>query len=258
MSVPEGISCKLRRANKQLESLDKCVKRFLEADPQPYRILPEDDPDTRERIYWLEIVVPPPLIWSVIAGEIIHDLRTALDHLAYALCLAHAPGKDPPRSTEFPIFWDEDRFDNVKPGGGYFKIRGMSWEMQSAIRDFQPHQRGDAAKTQPLWVLQDMSNIDKHRHLNLAVMGMPTAAFYVDPSVEFIPTYRWSEGRLEVGRMRPLMPEAEVQNDPSFIPQVILDERADRSWRPFIGQIRSLNLVVGDIAEKLSARFLAG
>ena len=256
MSVPQGISYKLRRAHEQFESLDAAVKGFLEADPKTWRVVAHDDPDTRDRIYGIEVIEPPPAVeWGVLTGEIVHNLRSGLDHLAYALCLAHTPGKTPPRATEFPIFWDEDRFDDVKPGGGLYKIRGMSWEMQCAIRELQPHQRGEAAKAQSLWLLQEMSNIDKHRHVHLAVIGYPVITGFEDPEVEVIPI--WSKDNREVARAHPLTPEAKVKNDPHFMPQVILDESLPgNDWRPLDSQLRTFLRIVGDITEDLSERFL--
>jgi hypothetical protein len=256
VSVPEGISYKLRRAHEQLETLDVEIKRFLEADPKTWRVVSHDDPDTRDRIYGIEVIEAPPAIrWGVLTSEIVHHLRTGLDHLAYALCLAHAPGKAPPRGTEFPIFWNEDRFDDVKPGGGRYKIRGMSWEMQSAIRDLQPSQRGDAAQSQSLWLLQEMSNIDKHRYLNLTVLGYPGISFFEDPDVEMIPV--WSEDGSIVARAHPLTPEAEVKNDPMIVPQIVLNELPHGDWRPLDVQLRTFCRITTDIVQDLSNSFLS-
>src|SRR5216684_1627120 len=37
-----------------------------------------------------------------IAGDIVHNLRTALDHLAHQLVMAGSPNKTPSRRIEFP------------------------------------------------------------------------------------------------------------------------------------------------------------
>ena len=256
MPLPEGIAYKLRRANEQRETLDMAIKRFLDADPTPYRILSHDDPDTRDRIYGMEIVEPPPAIeWGVLAGEIVHNLRSGLDHLAYALCLAHTPSKAPPRGTEFPIFWNEDRFDDVKSGGGRYKVRGMSWKMQSAMRDLQPFNQGSLPKAQSLWLLQEVSNIDKHRHVHLSVLGYPVIASFESPDVVLIPI--WSKDNREIARARPLTRDAEVKSDPVFRPQVILDESIPGDdWRPLDTQMRAFINVTSQVAEDLTQRFL--
>jgi hypothetical protein len=204
----------------------------------------------------MEILKPPPALdWAIVTGEILYNLVSALDHLAWELCLAHAPGRRPPPRTEFPIFWNEERFDNFQRGGGRDKIRGMSWEAQSAIRDLQPHQRGNAAKSQSLWILKEMSNIDKHRHLRLAIFGDTGFASFVDPNVEIFPTVN-PEDHLEIARARPLTPEAEVKNDPVFIPQIVFDESKPGPRRPFIFQLRTFLRITTEITEDLSNRFL--
>ena len=180
MTVPEGIAWKIRRAETHFSELVAGAKVFLAADPEPYPIVTEDDPESRDRIYRMEIVRHPPAAeWGVLAGDVIHNLRSALDHLAYALCLAHSPSGTPPSGTEFPIFADEDLFDQTARGGGLYKIRGMSGEVQKAVRQLQPFQHGAAAKSQSLWLLHEMSNIDKHRYLHLSVIGQPGFAFFV-------------------------------------------------------------------------------
>jgi hypothetical protein len=256
VSVPEGISYKLRRAHEQFESLDAAIDGFLEADPKTWRVVSHDDPNTRDRIYGIEVIEPPPAVeWGVLTGEIVHNLRSGLDHLAYALCLAHAPSKPPPRYTEFPIFWDEDRFDDVKPGGGRYKIRGMSWEVQSAVRDLQPFNTGRLPKAQSLWLLQEMSNIDKHRHVHLAVLGYPAITSFEDPEVEIIPI--WSKDNREVARAHPLTSEAQIKSDPMITPQIILDETLPgNDWREVTSQISTFVRITTDITQDLSQRFL--
>jgi hypothetical protein len=48
---------------------------------------------------------PTPLLWSVMSGNVVHNLRSALDHLVWQMVLAHdvqAP-KDGPKGNAFPI-----------------------------------------------------------------------------------------------------------------------------------------------------------
>lgn len=257
MTVPTGISCKLRRAHEHLEALDRSVEGFLDPHEKPTRILADDDAETGERFYRFELLREPPVTeWAILTGEIIYQLRTALDHLAWQLCIAHAPSDPPPRGTEFPIFWDPDRFDDLKPGGGLHKIRGMSGDMQDAIRALQPYNRGNPAKSQSLWVLQDMNNEDKHRSLNLSVVGNPGIAFFVQPDVEIIPVIH-SEDRLALAIARPATPETEIHGDPSFTFQVVLDERSPGARRPLVSQCRTFERIVTEMVADLSQRFFA-
>jgi hypothetical protein len=255
--VPEGISCKLRRARQHLEELHAAIEAFLKADPKPYKIVAHDDPQTRDRIYGLEILEQPPSVeWAVVTGDILHNLRSGLDHLANAMCRAHAPTETPPWDTEFPIFWSEDRFASVERGGGLYKIRGMGDEAQRAICELQPFRKGEWAKSQSLWLLQQMSNIDKHRSLDLAFLGYPMITAFEDPAVEIMPV--WSRDGSEIARARPRTPDAEVKSDPIFIPQLIFNEEGapPGGWRPLDSQLATFLRIVNEITEDLSTRFL--
>ncbi len=252
MSVPEGVSEKLRRANEHLEALNVSVERFLERDSN--RVISEDDPDTGNRIYRAEILESPPSVkWAVVAGDILHNLRSGLDHLAYALCTVHAPGKTPPGRTEFPIFWDKDRFENIEARGGLYKIRGMSCEMKNAIRAEQPYNRGNPAKAQSIWLLQELSNIDKHRVLNLAVVAQPAMTFWVSPGVEF--ELGDMKQSLVVAVGRPIPPQTKVQNDPDFTFRIAFDE-GPAEQRDFVVQLGTFCRITGEIVERLAERFL--
>jgi hypothetical protein len=144
MGVPDGVLWKLQRAAEHWRVIESSVDGFLEKVPKPYRIDVRDDELTRERSWWLEVVEQPPAVeWAGITGEVLHNLRSALDHLAFALCLAHAPEKKPPRQTEFRIFWQKSRFEDTQRGGRLYKLAGMSSEMRDAICGEQPFTLGD-------------------------------------------------------------------------------------------------------------------
>jgi hypothetical protein len=134
----------------------------------------------------------------------------------------------------------------------------MSDEMRHAIRDEQPFSTGShRPEVQSLWLLQQMSNFDKHRTLNIAVMAGQWTMFSVfeDPDVDLVPI--WSpEG--EVARARPRTPEALVRTDPVFKPQVVFDETAGPGEdRPMDVQLETFIRIVSEIVDRLSSRFLS-
>jgi hypothetical protein len=105
-----------------------------------------------------------------------------------------------------PIFVDEDQFNSGSRRGGLYKICGIAEDAQEAIRSLQPYLHGDAAESQSLWLLQQMSNIDKHRYLNLSVIGRyPGMSFFVDPNVE-ITAVSSPDDRTVVARAHPRTP----------------------------------------------------
>jgi hypothetical protein len=91
-----------------------------------------------------------------IAGDVIHNLRAALDHLAGHLVIVGS-GKEPSRRIEFPIAKDEATYEAEKAR----KVEGMRPEAIEAIDRLKPYKGGNDA----LWRIHELDNIDKHRSL---------------------------------------------------------------------------------------------
>ena len=96
-----------------------------------------------------------PIEYSVRLGEIVYNLRSALDQLIWQL--VHANYKEPSHLNEFPIFDDESRFNEAVKS----KLKGVSQKSSDKIKEMQPfceNDGWDALKT-----LHSLCNIDKHR-----------------------------------------------------------------------------------------------
>jgi hypothetical protein len=91
------------------------------------------------------------------AGDVIHNLRSALDHLAHQLVLVGSPGAEPSRSIEFPIAKDAVTYEASKPR----KVQGMRPDAVKAIDDLKPYKGGNDV----LWRIHELDNIDKHRSI---------------------------------------------------------------------------------------------
>src|SRR5688500_10513892 len=103
---------KVNRAVDQLNGLQLEFKRFY--DGKPYRITNECDFDTGEKLL-VYYPIPIPDKWLAIVGEILYDLRSALDHVVYELTIWETGS--PLNQTEFPVFKDKARFAEVKNDG---------------------------------------------------------------------------------------------------------------------------------------------
>jgi hypothetical protein len=170
-----GIRLKLARAQQHLEALDQDVSRFLARDP--YGV--ESELNEEGEVFRARVREEPPDEWGIAIGECVHNIRTALDHLAWQLCIRHA-GHGLAR-TEFPIFRDPSVYSRVsrgKPtrGSGLEKIRGVEPDAQAIIERLQPYHAGENVERHPLWVLQELSNINKHQvlHFTGAVLADTT------------------------------------------------------------------------------------
>ncbi len=165
---------KLERAKEHLDVLDTKLTEFQ--DVNPFRVTDYEDSKNALYIRQLEIPIIDPKL-AIIAGDAVYSLRSALDHVAWQLALTT---KDRPnRSTCFPIV-DEDIPEKMRR----FQIatRDIPIAAVNEIKLLQPYTRGSNYKTDPLWMLDKLCNIDKHR----VTLAQGTAIdFKIPKGVEF-------------------------------------------------------------------------
>jgi hypothetical protein len=177
---------KIRRAFDHLHELDGLIKAWL--DGSHHSVRQERDPKTGGVAVLATAEQPPVDPWSLLIGDSLHNLRSALDALAFALAGAYTKPlpDDIAESSEFPIFGDEDRQGNTgvgstrfhkttkkgdpAPGSGLVKIRGWDQAAQAILEGLQPYHRGNVYRSHPLWILHELDRINKHRVLHTTVM----------------------------------------------------------------------------------------
>jgi hypothetical protein len=148
------ISLKVERAKKHIDDLQREVRSFL--DSKPYQVGTKRDPQTSELIYYLTHVESTPDILSLIAGDVVHNLACALDHLAYQIVCSDTNDAPPnPNWIYFPIADDAAKYEARKRG----KVEGARQESIDAIDALKPYKGGNDL----LWALYRLNNIDKHR-----------------------------------------------------------------------------------------------
>ncbi len=86
---------KLRRAEHGLHTLGAEVAAFFETEP--YDVREEFRSDERKFTYTVIICREPPAQFGVIVGEIVHNLRSALDQAVWQLTRARIESR-PPRA----------------------------------------------------------------------------------------------------------------------------------------------------------------
>lgn len=156
---------RLDRAAHHLQHFEDEALRWLGSNP--YSISRELDAEHDKYLLKVHILKPPPGQLGVIIGDVLHNLRSALDNLAYELAIAHTGDplpNDIAEYSEFPIF-KKPMTDKQREQ----KIGGTHPDAQTLINMLQPYQQGDKFNRHPLWALRQLSNIDKHRlpHLTL-------------------------------------------------------------------------------------------
>jgi len=149
----KSILSKVARARKHIAELTAALEDFWDKDNNSVRF--EDDPKTKERTFYLNKVTDIPFEILVIIGDALHNLRSALDHLAYQLPLA--PGEIRGR-TQFPIVESATKYSSKEIRRSVAKFRK---DVVEALDALKPYKGGNDM----LWSLHSLDIIDKHRLL---------------------------------------------------------------------------------------------
>jgi hypothetical protein len=168
----DGCRAKLARAAELWNELAASLVEFLQQGP--YQPEGSFDAETSEWVVRFRVLDDAPLRWGVLIGDVAHNLRSALDHLAWQLVLLN--GAEPSWRTQFPIFVEEAGYRRAS--GGQAQIAGMSEEDKERIDQLQPfrHAAGEA-RPHELAVLQFLSNVDKHRVVHTSLVQTAGSQF---------------------------------------------------------------------------------
>jgi hypothetical protein len=172
------------------------------AAQQQYRVVKEYDPKTTWHSFKIRADVPivPPEIWGVVLGEIVYQLRSALDHTIWQLVLANHGTPD--KGNQFPIFSKPPR-----PGAFENYVRGIDGRAVKHIRRLQPYTRPNRTEPELLEIIGALSNTDKHQTLHgvavhadslvsidqIRFRGLGPEGTTIDPG----PTFRWNYSKGE-------------------------------------------------------------
>jgi hypothetical protein len=164
----DGINEKLKRADESIQNLNSEIVAFF--DGCDYPVIPKGD--TQEILkalrYHRELRIPPR--FSVLAGEVVHHLRSSLDYIVWALS-SSTYRREHRTSIEFPIFKARP-IDKKELASYERKVKGISsLDARRIINDLQPYNPTNSLGPR-LAMLHRMNIIDKHRELMMfAVTG---------------------------------------------------------------------------------------
>lgn len=156
----DGIWLKVERSYHQLDALRTEMDRFLES--HPYGVAGDFNTETRRLVAYLTIREPCPGVWGVLIGEMVHNLRSALDHLVWQLVIQN--GETPVLANQFPICSDAGMFQRALDRQRLVHVSQLACDL---IQSLQPYSTGEGINS-PLWQLHEISNFDKHRTLHFA------------------------------------------------------------------------------------------
>ncbi|HCK78799.1 MAG TPA: hypothetical protein DHW34_02155 [Actinobacteria bacterium] len=145
---------KAARARLHLNHIEAYSAKFRSGSP--YTIAQYDYPERGIRMMRITLN-PLNLMLPIAIGECAHNLRSSLDHLAWQLGLLS--GRTPSRSSAFPIHSSDSPRDRERFMRATLDIPCEAVEI---IKSLQPHLRGKSMKSDPLWQLNKLCNLDKH------------------------------------------------------------------------------------------------
>lgn len=161
---------KLVWAETHLDALKKQVQAFINGRPVEITSHFKPKRPGYDTVFRIKRRTPPEIVLRV--GDVIGNLRDALDHLIWELTVANTGHALP--GTGWPIIRRRDDWPlkgkNGKPNrrSGEYKIRGVHPKYWSGVKSHQPFYRKSTDHASPvhaLWVLDELRNLDRHRRL---------------------------------------------------------------------------------------------
>lgn len=169
----ESAFVRLTWAHKLIRDFDSEFRMFLSVSP--YRLVPDVNEQARECIYRIKYKDPLPARLSLIAGDAIHNLRSVLDGLFWALLQKYG-ARD---NISFPLRKTPEGFQESRIK--LQRIRIPDGVLDS-IEDFQPYKRG-----QILREIHDLDIVNEHRAI-LVTANVPSK-FNIECPIPFIPMF---------------------------------------------------------------------
>lgn len=183
----DGCWAKLDRAKEQIDVLNQELREYVES--KPYGISDEPEHWPGDRFVWrFRDVTEPPIRFGVMFGEIVHNLRSTLDHLIYQLVRLNR--KKPYPGNSFPVH-DLRLPDPLTAKRGCWvcqapsQLQGVRKDHRAVVEAVQPYKRRHRASHHPLRVLTELWNIDKHRIVHAVALSAPADLLPSNVTVDF-------------------------------------------------------------------------
>ncbi|MGV9972431.1 hypothetical protein [Nocardia beijingensis] len=174
----ESARLKLVRAHKHIVYLNEQVREFRKGDPYDFK--PEislPDP-TRPEVQFRLVVTKAtdvPSEWATIVGDILTNLRAALDHAVYEHVRSVKPNLKV-EEIQFPIVDKRSGIEN--------KQRWFDRPVYRVVNDAQPYHDDPDQAWHPLAILRDLVNADKHRAVIVTNYATLDLKVDTDPPLE--------------------------------------------------------------------------
>ncbi|QGM45845.1 hypothetical protein [Methylocystis heyeri] len=149
--VAYGAKLKIERAKQHVNDLNREMEAFMAQ--KPFRLIARQDPKSATRTISIKTYCPIPEQISLILGDAIHNMRSALDLLIFSM-IGHLVTN--PDGLYFPIAKSYDRLKGTLESR-QIKLAGEN--VVAEIEALEPYPGG----CEELWELQWLDVNDKHK-----------------------------------------------------------------------------------------------
>jgi hypothetical protein len=157
---------RVRRAKANVQRLNGEVANLRTPYPE-VEVRPKDEHGESHALVIARVPERPPKEWGLLIGDILVDLRSALDYAIYALAVTQTGQEPPPwaHRLEFPICKD----DRLAWGEviGRHKLDGVPPNAVDYIASIQTYQLG-SGDTGALLFLEELVGLNKHRFIPIS------------------------------------------------------------------------------------------
>ena len=233
-----GIAEKMNRTHENIVNLESEIARFFEESDYP--VLSYDNKKVIPEAVEYHSKRPIPLRFSVLSGEVIHHLRSCLDHIVWHFSDAEYRRKHIAQ-IQFPILKESpapaDMFAKYER-----KIKGITdTRVIELIERLQPYNPSPGSLNLLLLSIHDFDIVDKHRTL---VIVASTGAFVLPIGM--------MERAIAYQREYPTVPSAdfikEFKRDGKLVPQVAFKDPSGGEQDPVVQMLGNMyNVVLGII-----------
>ena len=165
-----SVQRKLEWADKHIVDLGHELAGFRVAKAKA--VIRENDPNRPGYSRWIltDANIPDPI--TLILGDAIHNLRSALDHFANAIVRDN--GKQPSFKTDFPI-WRSPKFDRDEYEATVETKVGRA--AKPVVQEFKGLEPYEGGKNEILWALDKLNVVDEQRFLVVLALRPRSVGF---------------------------------------------------------------------------------
>jgi hypothetical protein len=165
MASLESVRQKIIWVERHRQCLIAEANRYFET--KPCIVVPEEETETGRFSFRVKINAPVPPEIPLIIGDILQNLRSALDYLVWELVLA--ANNVPSEKNMFPICSTAEAFNDQLRR---HRLDGVAPDAITEIERLQPYGNWQNwGPPDPLTILDTLSNINKHRRVLLTVLS---------------------------------------------------------------------------------------